>query len=135
MKTQEDERELAFRAEIDTLKNKMDLQKEKTINDNQENSRRIASLTEKLLRDGESYSQRAAALTKNINDLEAELRSTTNALERTRGENQLAQRELQRSLEETEHKLEKTRRELQETADELQSEKDAHQETKTSTDN
>ena len=69
MKSQEDERELALRAEIDTLKNKLDVQNEKAAADGQEMNRRILSLSDKLKRDGESYSQRAAQLQRSINDL------------------------------------------------------------------
>lgn len=134
LKIQEEERELALRAEIDTLKNKLDVQKEKAAGDNQENARRISSLTQKLVRDGENYSQRAAQLTKSINDIESELKTTTNTLERTRGENAIQQRELQRVIEETEKKLDRASRELHETKEDLQREKQAHSETRSQTD-
>lgn len=68
-KAQEEERELAFRAEIDTLKNKLDLQEERSTNESQELNRRINSLADKLHRDSESYSQRVSQLTNTINGL------------------------------------------------------------------
>jgi hypothetical protein len=77
-KAQEEERELAFRAEIDTLKNKLDLQEERTAADGQELNRRINSLADKLLRDSDAYSQRVTQLTSTINGLEAELKSQHN---------------------------------------------------------
>ena len=68
-KTQEEERELAFRAEIDTLKNKLDLQEERANADAQEANRRINALADKLHRDSDAYSQRVTQLTSNINAL------------------------------------------------------------------
>lgn len=68
-KAQEEERELAFRAEIDTLKNKLDLEGERATNESQELNRRINSLADKLHRDSESYSQRVSQLTNTINGL------------------------------------------------------------------
>lgn len=114
-KAQEEERELAFRAEIDTLKNKLDLQEERTANDTQELNRRINSLAEKLLRDSDAYSQRVNQLNTTINGLEAELKSQQNELERTRTDNSIKAREGQRALEEANAKLERTQRTLADT--------------------
>ncbi len=50
-KIQEEERELAFRAEIDTLKNKLDQQQERSTSENQELNRRIHTLCNTLQRD------------------------------------------------------------------------------------
>lgn len=68
-KTQEEERELAFRAEIDTLKNKLDLQEERATAESQELNRRVNSLADKLLRDSDAYSQRVTQLNNTINAL------------------------------------------------------------------
>ena len=77
-KIQEEERELAFRAEIDTLKNKLDQQQERSTFDNQELNRRIHALSNTLQRDSETYHDRVNQLTKNINVLESELNSKQN---------------------------------------------------------
>lgn len=111
-KIQEEERELAFRAEIDTLKNKLDLQEAKAAADGQELNKRINSLSDKLLRDSDAYSQRVSQLNNNINALEGELKSKQNELDRIRAEYNLKAKEDQRILEETQGKLDRTRREL-----------------------
>lgn len=77
-KIQEEERELAFRAEIDTLKNKLDQQQERSTFDNQELNRRIHALSNTLQRDSETYHDRVNQLTNNINVLESELNSKQN---------------------------------------------------------
>ena len=77
-KIQEEERELAFRAEIDTLKNKLDQQQERSTFDNQELNRRIHALSNTLQRDSETYHDRVNQLTHNINVLESELNSKQN---------------------------------------------------------
>lgn len=120
-KAQEEERELAFRAEIDTLKNKLDLQEERSNADTQEANRRINSLAEKLLRDSDAYSHRVTQLNATINGLEAELRSQHNELERTRNEHSIKAREAQRALEEANDKLARTQRTLADTQLDLSS--------------
>lgn len=77
-KIQEEERELAFRAEIDTLKNKLDQQQERSTSENQELNRRINALCNTLQRDSETYHDRVNQLTNNINALESELNSKQN---------------------------------------------------------
>lgn len=120
-KIQEEERELALRAEIDTLKNKLDLQQEKAAYDTQEQNKRINSLADKLLRDSDAYSQRLTQLSNNINALETELKSKQNELDHTRSEFNIKSKESQRKLEETIEKLDKTRQELSDTNHEFAS--------------
>jgi DNA repair exonuclease SbcCD ATPase subunit len=120
-KIQEEERELALRAEIDTLKNKLDLQQEKAAFDTQEQNKRINSLADKLLRDSDAYSQRLTQLSNNINALESELKSKQNELDHARSENNIKSKESQRKLEETIEKLDKTRQELSDTTHEFAS--------------
>lgn len=114
-KIQEEERELALRAEIDTLKNKLDLQQEKAAFDNQEQNKRINALADKLLRDSDAYSQRLTQLSNNINALESELKSKQNELDHARSEFNIKSKESQRKLEDTIEKLDKTRQELSDT--------------------
>lgn len=68
-KNQEEERELAFRAEIETLKNKLEVQGDKAAEDNQELNKRINSLATSLQRDSEAYHDRVNQLNQNINAL------------------------------------------------------------------
>lgn len=68
-KVQEEERELAFRAEIDTLKNKLEVQSDKAAQDNQELNKRINSLASALQRDSETYHDRVNQLNQNITAL------------------------------------------------------------------
>lgn len=70
-KIQEEERELAFRAEIDTLKNKLDLQTEKAAQDIQELNKRISQLANQLQRDSEAYHDRVNQLNQNVNAIES----------------------------------------------------------------
>ena len=77
-KIQEEERELALRAEIDTLKNKLYVQSEKSTAENHELNDRINKLSAKLLRESESYHERANNFRKNIDSLESELKSKQN---------------------------------------------------------
>jgi DNA repair exonuclease SbcCD ATPase subunit len=120
-KAQEEERELAFRAEIDTLKNKLDLQEERATSEGQELNRRINSLADKLHRDSESYSQRVSQLSNTINSLEGELKSQQNELDRTRNENSIKSKQAQKNLEEVTAKLEKTQRALSDAKQDLSS--------------
>ena len=71
-KIQEEERELAFRAEIDTLKNKLEVESDKASQDNQENNRRINNLANALQRDSETYHDRVNQFNNTINSLEGE---------------------------------------------------------------
>lgn len=70
-KIQEEERELAFRAEIDTLKNKLDLQTEKAAQDIQELNKRISQLANQLQRDSEAYHDRVNQLNQNVSAIES----------------------------------------------------------------
>ena len=69
-KIQEEERELALRAEIDTLRNKIDVEADKAAQENQDNNRRINSLSTALQRDSETYHDRVNQFNQNINSLE-----------------------------------------------------------------
>ena len=111
-KMQEEERELALRAEIDTLKNKLDVNAEKAAQDSQEQSKRIANLANALKRDSEAYHNRVNQLNQNNNALESELKSRQNQLDRTKAENALQAKEQRRIIDEISDKLDKTRREL-----------------------
>lgn len=111
-KAQEEERELAFRAEIDTLKNKLDVQQEKYTNENHELTSRVAALADKLHRDSDAYHDRVNQLHNNVNELESELKSKQNEIDRTLAENAIKQREQQKAYEEISSKLDRTRRDL-----------------------
>jgi hypothetical protein len=77
-KALEEERELAFRAEIDTLKNKLEVQSNKAAEESQEQNKRIQSLATALQRDSDTYQDRVNQLNQNINSLESELNSKRN---------------------------------------------------------
>lgn len=113
-KIQEEERELAFRAEIDTLKNKLEVESDRAAQENQENNRRINNLASALQRDSESYHDRVNQLNQNINNLENELNSRQNELDRNKAENNLKAKEQRRNIEELSDKLDRTRRDLRE---------------------
>lgn len=113
-KIQEEERELAFRAEIDTLKNKLEVESDRAAQENQENNRRIINLASTLQRDSESYHDRVNQLNQNINNLESELNSRQNELDRNKAENNLKAKEQRRNIEELSDKLDRTRRDLRE---------------------
>lgn len=132
-KIQEEDRELAFRAEIDTLKNKLDQQQDKYTTENQELTRRINTLSSNLQRDSDTYHDRVNQLTNNLNALESELNSKQNELDRTRAENNLAAKEQQRAYEELSFKLDKTKRELSDSEKDRAAEKKQFQEYKQST--
>jgi len=67
-----------LRAEIDTLKNKLEVENDKNAQENQQLNARINSLSNKLLRDSEAYHERVNGFRKTINDLEGELKSKQN---------------------------------------------------------
>ena len=113
-KIQEEERELAFRAEIDTLKNKLEVESDRAAQENQENNRRINNLASALQRDSESYHERVNQLNQNVNNLENELNSRQNELDRNKAENNLKAKEQRRNIEELSDKLDRTRRDLRE---------------------
>lgn len=111
-KVQEEERELSLRAEIDTLKNKLEVQSDKAAQDSQEQSKRINSLATALQRDSEAYHDRVNQLNQNVGAIESELKSKENELDRVRAENNLKVKEQRRIIEDVSNKLDKTKRDL-----------------------
>lgn len=74
----------------------MDGQQEKYTAESQELNKRINNLADKLLRDSDTYSDRVNQLNRNINDLEGELKSKQNEIDRTKSENSIKSKEQQR---------------------------------------
>ena len=127
-KIQEEERELAFRAEIDTLKNKLEVESDKASQDNQENNRRINNLANALQRDSETYHDRVNQFNNTINSLEGEVKSRQNELDRTKAENNIQAKEQRRIIQEVTDKLDRTRRELRECEKDRETKNLIHQE-------
>ena len=67
-----------------------------------------------LQRDSETYHDRVEQFNQNINNLESELKSRQNELDRIKAENNLQAKEFRRNIEELSDKLDKTRRDLKE---------------------
>ena len=111
-KTLEEERELALRAEIDTLRNKLEQQQDRAAADGQEQARRVNGLADKLQRDSEAYHARVTQINQNLGAVEAELAGKQNELDRTRAQQALASKEQQRVIDELGGRLDRTKREL-----------------------